>query len=41
MRPIMLAWEALRGGVVWLVVLMGLAGCALHYYDPRTGTEHV
>lgn len=28
--------------VVWLgLVLAGLTGCAVHYYDPKTGTEHL
>ncbi len=33
--------DAARSGVVSLLVLMSTAGCALHYYDAKTGTEHV
>lgn len=32
---------SLAGVLWWLVVLMGTAGCAVHYYDRKTGTEHV
>jgi hypothetical protein len=41
MRIRRLVTTSIRRTLPYLVMGMGCAGCAVHYFDPKTGTEHL